>query len=487
MLLGAKRGLLSTVALIGLGVLLNHCGTDQTVGPLSTNPATRPTPGFGLITGEVDLNSDDSSAFSSLQLPASSGGSSIPALHVNLSADGDESADGDGDVLVVLTNSMGDSFSTVTNDDGSFAVKARKETASRVELFAGGEYLATMVFGLDTKNSRTTDTLLLDNATEEMDLGVVAQRDQWAVPEVNPLELTDDDNDGYNDLEDLDDDNDGILDVNETDEDGDGFVDFFSEYYDETGTLVRSFTMEGKTLNRDVDLSDLDEITIIDSTINGRVTISGSAYVFIDPTTISDLSIADCAKVVLEELTVDANLALDTIEDLTMTSSHVKGNTSMKNIKSGAVEDSEFEGEFTADESSAIAEKGNKKGKPKGETTDGATAEVEHSTSIEGSMTIEYKDEGGIILDKTGSTTTETTSTVENNGNGGGHTTDHSTTVTHSVYVDSGNGAVVDNTTTTTNSSTDTSTTDTSTTDTSPGNSGGGGPPATPPGGGKKK
>ena len=358
-----KKWLVLCSALMGICFSLT-CGTDQTGLPSigGSNPATRPTPGFGLISGVVDLNSENFEAGSTLELPASSN-TPIQALHVNLNQTDVEN--GLGNVLVVVSNSAGDSFSTLTNDDGSFKVKARKEVASRLEFFENGEYLATLVFQLAPENAKATDTFLLDNAAEEMDLGQIAQSGQWAVPEVNPLSLFDDDNDGFSDFDDLDDDNDHILDVDEQDEDGDSFIDYFSEYYDETGALVVSFTMEGKSLTRDVELTDLDEITIIDSTIEGHVTITDSAYVFIDPTTISSLLITNCGEVVLEEVTVNEDLVLDEVENLQMVFTQVKGNTEIKNIAVGTVENSEFQGDFVADSASKIEEKGNKKAKEK--------------------------------------------------------------------------------------------------------------------------
>lgn len=385
-----RRRTKNRVYLLGLLALLGFlltCGTEWTGGPSteSSNPATRPTPGFALINGRIDLNPGDLSAFSSLKLPAVSIGSSIPALHVNLSASDDESADGAGDILVHVTNSMGDSFLTVADDDGSFAVKARKGVSTRLELFEGDKYLATMVFGVDATNPETTDTFLIGDLNQNVDLGVIAQHGRWAVPEVNPLEPAEG-------------------------EDSSG-EDVYA-----TVATVRTFTMEGKTLNRDVNLDDFDDITIIDSTINGHVSIANAEKVFIDPTGISSLSIADSGRVTLEELTVESDLALDSIDNLKMIGSRVAGNTSMRNIGSGWIQDSDFEGELATDEAwaSAVTETRNTKGKAKDDET---ASEAPLATQAVGRFDPGHKNDGGVLLAKRETAADGVTSAAPGNDN----------------------------------------------------------------------
>ncbi|MBI4411392.1 MAG: hypothetical protein HY541_02785 [Deltaproteobacteria bacterium] len=438
---------------VGCIIFFFSCGTDP------GNPATRPTPGFGLISGQIDLDAEDLSAFSALELPASSIGSSIPALHLNLSAK-DDLADEDSDILVLVTNSTGDSFLTVANDDGSFAVKARKGVASKLEFFMGDKYLATMVFGVDTKNPQTTDTFLIDNSIEDLDLGVVTHHGRWAVPEMNPLEPVD------------------------SDKDGDEFSDSSpeEEVYATIAT-IRSFTMEGKALNRDVNLDNFDEVTIIDSTINGHVSITNAEKVFIDPTSISSLSIADSASVILEEVTVESDLALDSIDDLKIIESRVAGNTSIQNVALGAIEDSEFEGEFATDDASAsaVTETRNTRGKTGNEETVWETAKNKSNASHDKlaanaepaqktpDLAPNHKNNEKILLASRETIGNGATSNTRNNGNGDTRMIGRTLTATHPANVNSGKTTGASKTTSGTGTKKASSTVDTSSTATSSG------------------
>lgn len=289
------------------------------------NPATRPTPGFIIISGDTS----------------------------------------DNGLTVEAFNSISEKFATKTDEEGDFGLKVREGTAYQMQFYDGDVFVAQLEFPIGDTENETTHTFTAGEDFD-LDLGKISFNGESALPETNPLTVVDGDNDGVSDFYDVDDNNDGVIDLKEKDTDGDGFTDDIDVLKEEEVNLESYFTfyLVGKTLEDDIYIREASSVTIIDSTVLGNVYIESSENILIDPTQITgDVEISDSHEILLDQVTFHKNLILKRVKKVKLQKSHVKGNFDLEDVDGGEITNNRFDGEIHSKRSKNIKERNNKKKK----------------------------------------------------------------------------------------------------------------------------
>lgn len=314
----------SFLKIISVFVLLLYwfaCGTSPSSDTSSDlfeggNSATRPTPGFAIVSGNT----------------------------------------ADSGLIVIANNSLEEGYATFSDEEGSFNLEVRQESAYRVIFFKDNDIVGTLEFPKDEAETETTTAFYVSENTESISLGTVTFEEEEekeekkalpkkkARPEKNPLSQEDRDKDSKTDLKDKDDDNDGIPDLEEKDTDEDGFDDDIDDDDDNDGITdwgtryKESFTYRliGQTVNSDLYFEYAEKITIVDSTILGN------------------LNIVDSQDVSLDKITVEGDGLLENVIDFDLTSSHIAGNLTISLSHDGSISENTIGGNYVIQRSSQI-------------------------------------------------------------------------------------------------------------------------------------
>lgn len=291
-----------------IALFLVQCGGPSSLPGSETegsNPATRSTPGFAIISGNT----------------------------------------GTGGVTVTATNSLGESFSTVTSSEdsstsslttenaslessvGAFSIEVRPDLAYQILFLVDGEPI-DLEFDEDSSGSKTTTTFFLpmDN---DFDFGEITfdKLKGRARPEKNPLSAFDRDRDGQSDLFDTDDDDDGIPDHLDEDSDGDGVEDDTGFEENEEEDLDFNFFLKGKTIRGDLTV-EAKKVIIVGAKIRGR------------------LKIRKASEVILKDIRVDSNMKLREVSNFELSSSQIHEDLSLIDSENGFLSGNEISGDL---------------------------------------------------------------------------------------------------------------------------------------------
>ncbi len=177
-------------------------------------------------------NNNNNNSSSSRQLtgsvPALTQGSNLSSLH-----DGEEPGECAADTIIA-TDSSAETVSVAIDEDCDFAVTLEIGKSYVLSLSHENSFVATLIF--DTGASFSSDNVTVGAGSGPIQLGEITITGNVAIPEFEPCDQMDTDDDGVVDFDDEDDDGDGIEDEFEDDCDLDGFLndhDFDMEDCDE--------------------------------------------------------------------------------------------------------------------------------------------------------------------------------------------------------------------------------------------------------------
>lgn len=169
----------------------------------------------------VGGSSGGSSSEGTREVTGTLASSDAAALHLGGSP-GECAAD-----TVIATDSLGKTITTAVDKECNFAIELKIGKSYVIGFSHGGSFVAVLVF--DTGVGFASENITIGEGSGPIRLGSITMRGNVAIPEHNPFEEEDCDNDGKPDFDDPDDDNDGVPDNEETDCDLDGIPDDLDE------------------------------------------------------------------------------------------------------------------------------------------------------------------------------------------------------------------------------------------------------------------
>lgn len=248
------KNFFNMILMVILGFILSKCGGGSAQGGSEFgNPTTRS------LVGTV----------------VSSGSSNISALKA--STEGSCPAD-----QAVATSSNGETtLASVQTADCSFDLDLVTGKSYAISFSLEDTFVATLIV-TNAGSSFTSSVVYIASGSTAINLGQVVILNGEALPENEPLEENDRDEDGQSDFDDSDDDGDGISDDDEADCDLDGFLDDDDEdeaeceteddsddEQDETSAVVREVEPRNNATNIDLDREirvrlncEVDETTV---------------------------------------------------------------------------------------------------------------------------------------------------------------------------------------------------------------------------------
>lgn len=129
---------------------------------------------------------------------------------------------------VIATDSLARTTSASVEEDCSFALTLTTNKAYVFSFVSGSAFVATLIV-TNSPDTLPSTAFFISLDEDKIDLGVVTIVDNDAVPENEPAEQNDQDEDGTNDFDDEDDDGDGTADDEESDCDLDDYEDDYDE------------------------------------------------------------------------------------------------------------------------------------------------------------------------------------------------------------------------------------------------------------------
>lgn len=124
----------------------------------------------------------------------------------------------------IATDSEAQTTTAAFAADCSFELNLAEDTAYTLSFYAGEDFVATLQVE-DAAGKERSPVFIVSDQDSPLDLGDITISDDDAIPENEPAEQNDQDDDGITDFDDKDDDADGTPDTSETDCDNDGFSD----------------------------------------------------------------------------------------------------------------------------------------------------------------------------------------------------------------------------------------------------------------------